>query len=226
MSDFLGSLVERSLPIVSDARLETRLSPRLPSRFEILNDDGTGPQIISRVPVEPGRVLADREQDSQQHNSLRTISLPNPSSLPAPVVKDITDDRAGRGSLLDGMTLAAKERPEETPVHRSLQPQIIAHEPVKVTSTSRETAPATTLVRQLIPTPPPRGPFDKRFGSVDKEKVEQDNDNSAPIVHINIGRIEVRAVHPSQPSTPPRKTLPQPKMSLENYLQRRNEGKR
>jgi hypothetical protein len=45
-------------------------------------------------------------------------------------------------------------------------------------------------------------------------------------VHISIGRIEVRAVTPpAQPAarTPP---APRPKLSLDEYLRQRNEGKR
>jgi hypothetical protein len=47
-----------------------------------------------------------------------------------------------------------------------------------------------------------------------------------PTVHISVGRIEVRAV--SQPAQPPARTpsTPRPKLSLDEYLRQRNEGKR
>jgi hypothetical protein len=46
------------------------------------------------------------------------------------------------------------------------------------------------------------------------------------IVRINIGRIEVRAVHPAQPAATPRKIAPTPRLTLEEYAKQRNEGKR
>jgi hypothetical protein len=45
-------------------------------------------------------------------------------------------------------------------------------------------------------------------------------------VRINIGRIEVRAVHLPQPPAPPRKTISQTRLTIEEYSKQRNEGKR
>lgn len=51
------------------------------------------------------------------------------------------------------------------------------------------------------------------------------SEDKSPTVHIHIGRIEVRAV--TQTSSPARASTPQrPKMTLDEYLLRRNEGKR
>lgn len=40
----------------------------------------------------------------------------------------------------------------------------------------------------------------------------------APVVHVSIGRIEVRAVHAPAPSAPPPKSTPSPSLSLDDYL--------
>jgi hypothetical protein len=41
-----------------------------------------------------------------------------------------------------------------------------------------------------------------------------------PIVRVTIGRIDVRAVKPEEPAEPRRKPRPEPRMSLEDYLDR------
>ncbi len=48
----------------------------------------------------------------------------------------------------------------------------------------------------------------------------------APTVHISIGRIEVRAVTQPAPQPAPKPVRRQPRLSLEDYLRQRNEGKR
>lgn len=49
------------------------------------------------------------------------------------------------------------------------------------------------------------------------------NPSPEPTVHVTIGRIEVRAVQSSQPSTAKPRATP-PVMNLDDYLQRRNQG--
>jgi hypothetical protein len=49
----------------------------------------------------------------------------------------------------------------------------------------------------------------------------------APTIRISIGRIEVRAIMPSVESMPRTKSSPPaPRLTLEDYLKQRNEGKR
>jgi hypothetical protein len=49
---------------------------------------------------------------------------------------------------------------------------------------------------------------------------------AAPVVRVSIGRIEVRAVFPAPPSAVRPAAAPRPKLSLDEYLRQRNEGKR
>jgi hypothetical protein len=49
--------------------------------------------------------------------------------------------------------------------------------------------------------------------------------DEAPIVRVTIGRIEVRAVHPTAPAPKPAKPAP-PRLSLEDYLHERKRGLR
>ena len=55
---------------------------------------------------------------------------------------------------------------------------------------------------------------------------EPESWSGSPDIHIHIGRIEVRAV-PTAAQPPARPlVVPQPKLTLDEYLRRRNEGKR
>jgi hypothetical protein len=48
--------------------------------------------------------------------------------------------------------------------------------------------------------------------------------DSRPVIHVTIGRVEVRAVQP-QPA-PQRPAPPRPKLTLEEYLRQRDKGER
>jgi hypothetical protein len=64
-----------------------------------------------------------------------------------------------------------------------------------------------------------------QFSSTDRGPVTSANDSLAPIpdIRINIGRIEIRAVHP-QPAAPPTPTSRQrPPLSIHDYLKQRGE---
>lgn len=52
------------------------------------------------------------------------------------------------------------------------------------------------------------------------------DDFQTPTVHINIGRIEVRAVTQTAQSSAQKPAMPRPKLTLDEYLRQRNEGKR
>jgi hypothetical protein len=228
MSDFLSRLVERSFPIISQSQQQARLSPRLPSLFEAPNGgDIPVPQDISDTLLEPRRLHADDEHDLQQSDQPESITLSNSHSLPVLAVKNIKDEYAGRQPSVKQETLTAKEHPQETPARLPFQAQIIAHKPAKLASSSRQIEEQTRTLTRLVPLPSPPSSDGGRNSTTGEERNSRgSNDTITPTVRINIGRIEVRAVHASQSSAAPRKTLPQPKMSLENYIQRRNEGKR
>jgi hypothetical protein len=62
-------------------------------------------------------------------------------------------------------------------------------------------------------------PAAERYGQSTEE-------NTAPTIHIRIGRIEVRAVTQPAPQPAPRPVRQQPKLGLDDYLRQRSEGKR
>jgi hypothetical protein len=54
--------------------------------------------------------------------------------------------------------------------------------------------------------------------------VEKPSSTSPPIVRVTIGRIEVRAVQSPAPTPKPAKPPPEPKLSLQEYLHKRERG--
>lgn len=75
----------------------------------------------------------------------------------------------------------------------------------------------------VIPKLEPHHPISQAENNMDADMLP--SGNQSPTVHIRIGRIEVRAV--TQSSPPARSVVPnRPKMTLDEYLLRRNEGKR
>lgn len=56
-------------------------------------------------------------------------------------------------------------------------------------------------------------------------RVEQRSSTSPPIIRVTIGRVEVRAIQASAPMPKPKKP-PQPKLSLQDYLHKRERGSR
>ena len=62
-------------------------------------------------------------------------------------------------------------------------------------------------------------------GRKDFAPVEKPSSQSARIIRVTIGRVEVRAVHSAAPASKPAKPQP-PKLSLEEYLRKRQRGAR
>jgi hypothetical protein len=59
----------------------------------------------------------------------------------------------------------------------------------------------------------------------DASSIEDTDPHENSVVHITIGRIDVRAVSPPAPSSRARAPAHRPSMSLSEYLQRRNQGR-
>lgn len=61
-------------------------------------------------------------------------------------------------------------------------------------------------------------PFTEPFALPQNSKAASE---PAPVIHVNIGRIEVRAVTPAAPPVRPQRARPGPMLSLEDYLKQR-----
>jgi hypothetical protein len=134
--------------------------------------------------------------------------------------------------------------------HR-LKPNVPLHEDVAVTAELLRPRTRRVIVRKLKPETNeivvPAGSFrdgkneagDKQWMSQrfseprlvrsrhgkDLLPVERQHSTSAPIIRVTVGRVEVRAVHPPMATPKPEKPAA-PKVSLEDYLQKRERGTR
>lgn len=156
-----------------------------------------------------------------------------PHDRPMPAAPVIAAQQAGTpDSSLDSSPVIREIRIERT-VEHSLAPVIQA---VPEAKRPRDYTPDST---RPLPTPAPKPPIRKPgqpelTSSTSLQpvpapfpdlRVQNPAPAPAPTVNVTIGRIEIRAV-PSA-ITPPRRPAPQPKlMSLDDYLQSRNNGGR
>jgi len=243
MSDFLGRLVQRSLTTSPSEAGRTgaeaglaKLTPRLPSLFETPGGEVTAPEAASPTPEE-ARPPDDNRRETEEPGPSRTLASPAPA-LVQPLAGNKTGPPAatplGLPSFADGMA-DGKDGETELPRPLAIQSLIIHHEPTEGERSSDESGAATAAPARLVPVPrsapAPLSGEGGRHVEVGGRQVEVGGSASlgaarGTIVRINIGRIEVRAVHPVQPAAMPRKIAPTPRLTLEEYAKQRNEGKR
>jgi hypothetical protein len=226
MSDFLGSLVQRSLPTSALHGAQTALAPRLPSLFEPPGGDLAAPEPAPPAPAEqPAPPPAVQEPD-RQGPSPTLMASPAPSNPSLSATRRAAAGAMGPTEPERGAKAAgAPERAAPAP----FRPQIITHQPSG--AVPAEAPPLPPQNPQLLPIPlqptmSPPGSFAAIPGAADIAASDRRKGSGAPTVRIHIGRIEVRAVHspPAEPTSP--RGLPRPKLSLDDYRKRRSEGKR
>ncbi|HXI70007.1 MAG TPA: hypothetical protein VNN22_06580 [Verrucomicrobiae bacterium] len=98
------------------------------------------------------------------------------------------------------------------------------------TPATHRAAPSPATVAPAVPflipaiTPVPSAPIASRERASAKTAFATEAESSpAPIIHVTIGRVEVRAILPATNATPP-PALSVPKLSLDDYLKTRNGG--
>jgi hypothetical protein len=260
MSDFLGSLVARSLNLQANLADGNILRPRLPSMFEApagdlppappaaIEDTGAKEAEV-RSPVGPPRTSRNDQRPSPGPRE-RPVHMPPSIPTERLPVGDIASPSAGRGVTED--CPAQEARPGQGESWRTAQRPPAAREtrgiPVVVTVAKHDpTSPAQSSARvqsagaksarpdepALLPLQKSVHPERERAAGLSGSTTgpapgrgERIQTESAPsAVRIHIGRIEVRAVAP--PPVPARKQVPfRPKLSLDDYLRRRDGGRR
>jgi hypothetical protein len=243
MSDFLTNLVARSFTPAPDL-----LRPKLPSLFE--TPAGNEPVLEESLsthaqgemaevapvlsPVRRSNLERYRVDENERGRSLQT----------EPERETPETYRAARQTILPFLP---EEQPR-APIQTQREEHIRAVPTVRAEDSSGERKQATGprleaatrsakesdesksiqqgTAARLVPVLPkletPR-PISESKNSMDA-KISSAEERS-PTVHIRIGRIEVRAA--TQSSPPARAAVPnRPKMTLDEYLLRRNEGKR
>ena len=238
MSDFLTNLTARSLGSVPNL-----LKPQLPSLFEtpkgtasILAGEGSLNvheeinEVTSTPPAATNRPrFNERRTEDESH-----------ASIP-PIEARRVEVEHSRPAL---QTILPYEPPQHAEPSARIRPEARADaEPtVSVTKSSGEREQVsgprveamTRPVEKIDPAEPSRNvearlvpilPKMESAQQVHREDEPLPFDPGSQVVHISIGRIDVRAV--MQPSAPARSAIPnRPTLTLDDYLLGRNEGRR
>jgi len=240
MSNFLTNLIARSL-----APPPELLRPKLPSLFEAPADSEpileeslyseAQERTVESVPDSATDTRAKTAGGSDNHPAippqaeLRRATPARKHLAPQTILPSIPEPEPhlpikiqSRESLIEAQVVRAENDPDERKQMTGPRPEAVLPSPGKsdqAESSQGISARVVPLIPKLEPShssPPPKSNLNENgFASEDK----------SPTVHIRIGRIEVRAV--TQPSPPARSIHPnRPKMTLDEYLLRRNESKR
>ena len=238
MSDFLDRL------IANEHGTELAFMPRVPARFEV---DRSQPESLEDLaetlappspaspadPESPRRATAARERESTperieparlaERRLERIIEIAHASERttgraesPAEAPREVghADDLA-----------QPQARAAEPPTHPAIRPEriVIASEPGRP-ATHR---PALERWRDepatVVDSRPTARLADPHATRSEYSQAPAPEIAAEPIVHVSIGRLEIRAAAPAEP--PRRRPAPPPPGRLERYLEERNRGR-
>jgi len=176
--------------------------------------------------IRPARAISHAESaleslPSEQEAPLRDVLKPKAATQPADIAMADHDDSS---SMSGHKTVVVRERRDREPVSAST-PSVPRKPQVFASSSDEsihdiETGVLLPPARPVFATPPatqmPRGP-----ASGPPQAMDNHASSPEPVVHVSIGRLEVRAA-PTQSTTPPkRQETPRPN-SLDEYLRQRS----
>lgn len=242
MSNFLTNLVARSFAPAPDL-----LRPKLPSLFEApagsepvleespsvhAREDVTEADLISpavqRPRLERYRAHADEHGVSSRAESIR--EAPERYRVAAQTILPFEMEASPRTPIKmqseEHVSAVQTVRAEAGPAERK---QADGPRSEALTQSARENDKSESVqgsAARLVPVIPKlESPHSIPQTENNMDAKIFPSEDRSPTVRISIGRIEVRAV--TQPSPPARQVVPsRPKMSLDEYLLLRNEGKR
>jgi hypothetical protein len=215
MSDFLSNLIARSF---TDAPV---IQPRVPSLFETKSNEFLDEQHSSTLRVPASETISPASVP--ESSAMRTTVAPRSEAEPR--------DARAEQSLIKPHTIAHEKAPVVAPA-RQLQTEAAETREVEV-KTSKASVPASSSPDERKDSDNKERVFES-FSEVrpiqprrrkDFSPIEQRPSTSAPRVRVTIGRIEVRAIHPPAHAPKPTKPAP-PRISLEDYLRKREGGSR
>jgi hypothetical protein len=231
MSNFFTNLVTRSLTPASNV-----LQPKLPSLFEA--PSGGEPVLEESVslrahketmtippalsPLSPLSMERPRLHEPFTEPNRETREMHQTILPVVPEERPRTPDSIqSERQTISVSTHKAETVPEERKqvvvprVEAAVQPPQEKKQPLAMQASTPRLVPVLPKIESSLPIPQAEHSANTNLLSVAEP---------APTVRIHIGRIEVRAV--TQSTTPARAVTPnRPKMTLDEYLLRRNEGK-
>jgi hypothetical protein len=239
MGNFLENLASRSLqPVTSEA---TRLlQPRLPSLFE--SPGGADDSVAA--PNTDRQVGAKSEvyESASERDVLPALEKIKSSSMPVEPQRTILEHVEAEPTIGVRPSIEASNQPErgakrsrlraeESSIHEvkaqaSLLPE--EHESKKAVehqSIEPSMLPQIEIVKSKSESKPILAPLPITTTTRVQDSMLEPTAAQESVVHIHIGRIDVRAVTPSQnPVT--RIVTQKPRLTLDDYLRQRDEGKR
>ncbi len=248
MSDFLKNLVGRSLGAIEVVR------PRVPSIYEPYRRAGgllgapsvprsaaSEPEIETDVEGNANAARIDRQagpprtSESTVSPLLRTGSLnPTHLSTTAPARPGTHPD--SRFGPLEVNRTHVPRRPETAPgtevTRRGSEAAPAAESAISHSVACELAAPHESLVGEAtLKQPQPvsstvRPPLPSSWGTARSPDISSSANQPKPAIEVSIGKVEVRAVFPEPPvrRAPPQRS--RPTVSLDDYLNRRNRGRR
>jgi hypothetical protein len=209
MTDYLGNLVSRA------RGLAVTVEPRVPSLYEPRADELapeleeqplTAADVAADTPVSPAATVQHLEERSAERPGPKepareppvAARSTGPDAEPKPQVP--ADARSRVVPPLEGTTSA--RRPER------VEPVVT---PVPLELPTLPAGRGTAIVRPVV----------VRSASAAPPSSLPALPEAEPAVRVSIGRVEVRAIATVQPPPAPRRTPPQPTLSLDEYLERR-----
>jgi len=215
MTDFLGMLIQRSLPSSNLSEVHAELVPRLPSLFEPTGGEMTAPkntEISKELPF------------STAQQNLQNMQGPHPSVMPQARISSLNGESLRqptprRTSAFNEADDSDRQTSTSPLQPSSVQPKVIRHES-EHSPTANENSLKTLASARLAPVVCTDSPPNRQSQRHENTMAMLDG-SSQTTVRINIGRIEVQAVQPAQPASPARRSIPQAKMTLDEYAKQR-----
>lgn len=213
--DFLTALLGTGFPeqenSVSGRRATPRLFPRIPALFEPL------------APREDMEALEESFGEAMNEPAREQLDTPLTEEG---VRADLSHTREPYRGVMNPPTTFPPSPPEaassQNSPSRNIEPRIERVSNVAITEPAPEMQARTRgVIRPLRPAEI----LEPRPGKL-REPAPQDAESfSAQLIHVNIGRIVVRAVSETPPASPKREAKSK-KMSLDDYLNKRERGQR
>ena len=204
----LASVFEPSsqFDLTAAAAEETASSPKVQFEAAVMNDTGQArPESFnSEIKAQP----APREADQIRQNTVSPLRV---------------SDKALNAADAAPQPVQAESRLPEPSLFRSAER--LTAEIESAESSVKENAQAAAI--QIRPSVAPLAAGRQADEMMNVEPAtSQTEKESAPVIRISIGRVEVRAVMPTAPAPRPAPTRPRPGLSLDDYLKEREGGKR
>jgi hypothetical protein len=180
------------------------------------------PVAPSVAPVIPIKSFPSKRQQlpaAERVVTPTTKALPKPPHATGaePVVTPTTEFPSNQPRAVPAFDERAATSPIARPARGSTEPK---------SETPPAVAPMTHVVTPTRTTVSPVSPAPSGHEQARNLRAARNDASSPRPIHITIGRVEVRAVHPPPEPVPRRPAPVSPKISLEDYLKQRNGGRR